>query len=844
MADNTIKIKFISEGDKGLVKAIEKLDAVHKKLTQAQENLIDVGKKGGRANVKAINTLRKYNDLLKKNNLTLKDIGINSFTYSTAIRGNQLSLEKVRVATLKHVQALKKQKRGMFETEHSTRILGGSFAVLRSKLLLASFAGTLLASTVGRLARQFGVQEDAERDLSTALGRVNNELLKQASALQEITTHGDESLLQVMRFASTLGIEEEKLFDVTRASIGLSEAYKIGLNQSTRMLALATSGNTEMLNRYIPELRNAQTESEKLTIINEKANEGFRLHTERVGTLNFTLDQMGNAVGDVAEQIGKVLSPAVIFTANRMKEFAMSMDEAKVKRFQLILGTVTAGFVAYRTAVIASAIATNGFSRSLTKTGLGAVIVLAGIAVEQLMAMAGLFEDNEESINNLNNKITSNNKLTKEQIEKINKVQEALENKKKSIDDEIASLLLKEAELLNLSELDQLELELGHEFVSMNKKKIETLLKLRATVKSLVKAEEDKVAQDKKQEKADKKSKDAQEQHAKDLQAVRDTIFANDVQYQLDQLNLRKQEMEALGLNGAEQIALEQFIADERQRILQQDADEMQKIIDDRNNSIKEMREDIYQNDLHYQLLELEAKKEHYLALAQTEEEKLAVDEHFQERRREMAENKLEQENVLYNATLSSYDAFVNGLIDADMTVLEAKDAMNEAFKEAMVRFVADMIKEQIKAFVIERVIRKASDKAAEKDALISGKLIAEAYKKAALNKSLATSGKNAIAATVATEILKNSIATAEDGGLIGGRRHSQGGTLIEAEQGEFIMSRNAVESIGLENLAKMNQGGGAGVTINIQGNMVGNEEFVRDTLIPEIDKTINRGLA
>jgi len=83
-----------------------------------------------------------------------------------------------------------------------------------------------------------------------------------------------------------------------------------------------------------------------------------------------------------------------------------------------------------------------------------------------------------------------------------------------------------------------------------------------------------------------------------------------------------------------------------------------------------------------------------------------------------------------------------------------------------------------------------------------------------------------------------------ETGGLVGGNRHSQGGTIIEAEQGEFVMSRNAVESIGLENLAEMNQGGGTGVTINIQGNMIGNQEFVRDTLIPEIDKTINGGFA
>jgi hypothetical protein len=66
----------------------------------------------------------------------------------------------------------------------------------------------------------------------------------------------------------------------------------------------------------------------------------------------------------------------------------------------------------------------------------------------------------------------------------------------------------------------------------------------------------------------------------------------------------------------------------------------------------------------------------------------------------------------------------------------------------------------------------------------------------------------------------------------------------IMAQAGEFVMSRNAVQSIGVDNLAQMNQTGSAGVTVNIQGNMIGNEEFVRDTLIPEINRTVNQGLA
>ena len=95
----------------------------------------------------------------------------------------------------------------------------------------------------------------------------------------------------------------------------------------------------------------------------------------------------------------------------------------------------------------------------------------------------------------------------------------------------------------------------------------------------------------------------------------------------------------------------------------------------------------------------------------------------------------------------------------------------------------------------------------------------------------------------------------AHTGGLITNRgiqRFANGGMVqgqdnvpILAQSGEFVMRRDAVQNIGVENLAQMNRTGNAGgVTINVSGNMIANDEFVRDTLIPEIRKTVGRGLA
>tara|TARA_R100000808_G_C2144569_1_gene152310 strand:- start:576 stop:2600 length:2025 start_codon:yes stop_codon:yes gene_type:complete len=81
-----------------------------------------------------------------------------------------------------------------------------------------------------------------------------------------------------------------------------------------------------------------------------------------------------------------------------------------------------------------------------------------------------------------------------------------------------------------------------------------------------------------------------------------------------------------------------------------------------------------------------------------------------------------------------------------------------------------------------------------------------------------------------------------EQGGLVGGRRHSQGGTMIEAERGEFVMSRSAVSAVGIETMNRINAGGGAGnVNISFAGNVM-SDDFIESEAIPKIKEAIRRG--
>jgi len=142
--------------------------------------------------------------------------------------------------------------------------------------------------------------------------------------------------------------------------------------------------------------------------------------------------------------------------------------------------------------------------------------------------------------------------------------------------------------------------------------------------------------------------------------------------------------------------------------------------------------------------------------------------------------------------------------------------------------------------------MEKAAKRAAQVQALVDAYASANAAYKAMAGIPVVGPALGIAAATAAVGAgLANvkMIEQAEEGGLIGGKRHSQGGTIIEAEQGEFIMKRSAVNRIGVNDLNNMNQGGGGGasVTVNVSGNVM-SQDYVEGELAEQIKEAIRRG--
>ena len=197
-----------------------------------------------------------------------------------------------------------------------------------AKVGAAYFAAKGLISGFQKVIDLAAQQEFAERKLETALGKTSQGLLNQASALQQVTTFGDEAIISQQAFLASLEFSEEQIKRIIDASINLSAATGISLESAVRNTAKTFSGLSGELGELIPQLRNLTAEQMKagdaVTLLSDLF-EGQA--TAQTKTLSGSIEQMKNAVGDAGEAIGGLFAPTVVKVANNLKNAANFTSE-------------------------------------------------------------------------------------------------------------------------------------------------------------------------------------------------------------------------------------------------------------------------------------------------------------------------------------------------------------------------------------------------------------------------------------------------------------------------------------------------------------------------------------
>ena len=203
----------------------------------------------------------------------------------------------------------------------------------------AYFGAKGLISGLSTVVQLSAEQELAEKKLSTALGRTSKSLLEQASALQKVTTFGDEAIISQQAFLASLNFSEERIKEIIPLALDLSSATGMALDSAVRNVSKTFSGLQGELGELIPQLKELTQEELKaggaLEVISELMGGSAQENTE---TLAGKLEQTRNAVLDAGESLGELLAPTVIHTAN-----AVAFLSDKLVKGAKFIGNLIAG---------------------------------------------------------------------------------------------------------------------------------------------------------------------------------------------------------------------------------------------------------------------------------------------------------------------------------------------------------------------------------------------------------------------------------------------------------------------------------------------------------------------
>lgn len=176
---------------------------------------------------------------------------------------------------------------------------------------LAAGTAALVASSV-KASKAALEQEKSQNKLITALRNSNQlteenyqSLIKQASALQDVSTIGDETTISLQSMAVSLGVSADKASEVVKTALEMEKAIGVDAKTAIKGLTQTLEGSSGALSRYVPKLSKftkEQLKNGEAVELLSKRYSGFL--DDELELLPGALKQASNAWGDFNEQTG------------------------------------------------------------------------------------------------------------------------------------------------------------------------------------------------------------------------------------------------------------------------------------------------------------------------------------------------------------------------------------------------------------------------------------------------------------------------------------------------------------------------------------------------------------
>ena len=651
---------------------------------------------------------------------------INSLARAQKRLGTQT--DKTTRTQVRNTKATNKQTKGL-------KLLGGTLSVVRSRLLVYAFAAKLVNDTIGKFVRLAMKQQDVEKKLEVQLGFTSQALLDYATAQQKVTQFGDEEVISVMGQISAFTKNEEQIKALTQATLDLAEGQGMQLNDAAMLVGKTFGSTTNSMSRYGVAVKGAMGSQKRLESLTENVADKYGDLSKNIDTTSKAVKQMGNAVGDAGEELGKPLLEPLKNLAISMTNFVQNTLTPFIKKMNLIdfkqtfsniinNGQAMVDFFIRILAILPKAMIVAGkamwsaFKENFIKplvTFFGSMtteladLLFYNFQLLGLEAAKGILEGFSRALDGLTDFLGFGEVFTVKFGPQLKIINEMITDGQKAISDNRLFKIFKEQFEADIFDIDSIVKEFGEAY--------------RDTIGQLVAWQEEQVKESGQGKAEGSWFTRIFSPTEKDIEAIK-AVQAEWQQFQTAIMGVANayETMKNQGIENARQteLAAAEGIRWEKKRTAEID----------RIN----------------QKYDLQAKKQ----------------------KEEMRDIKVAE--AISNTALGITKAYTSpGGIPG--WILAGLIAVQGAMQVATIK--------------------------------------AQKY---------------------------------EYGGLVGGRRHSQGGTMIEAERGEFVMSRGAVNAIGVETMNRINQGGGAGnINISFNGNIL-SKDFIEEEAIPQIKEAIRRG--
>ncbi len=222
-----------------------------------------------------------------------------------------------------HIKAHSITVRGLAAAYKATGAAGkAAFSLISSQLRMIRNAAAVTAAALTGIAIKgvsaFMKQDDAAKSLEASLAslgydadRLMPRFTRLADEIQRLTRIGDDKTLGLAGTLLNFGVTPEKIEPAIRGTIGLATAMRMDLGSAAQYLALAYEGQFTMLARYIPALRTATDDAEKMAIVQGVMARGFEQAQAAAGTLSGRWDQLKNRIDDLWGRIGQAVAEAL-----------------------------------------------------------------------------------------------------------------------------------------------------------------------------------------------------------------------------------------------------------------------------------------------------------------------------------------------------------------------------------------------------------------------------------------------------------------------------------------------------------------------------------------------------